>query len=225
MRGIFLRSPGGIQSIFAYESFVNELAAMAGIDPLDMRLRNTHDERDRAALEKVAQMSDWRAMRKAKADKAGPTVKGRGLAMARYGAGESRSALVIDVTVEKATGHVAVDRAFMAFDCGYVVNPDGAMNQVEGGLLQGLSRSLHEQVRFDKKMVTTRNWADYPILTFTEVPEVHVELISRPDLPWASTGEAGTVTTAAAVANAVFDAIGKYPRRIPLAPDYIKTLI
>src|SRR5262249_32187490 len=99
------------------------------------------------------------------------------------------------------------------------------LNQVEGGLLQGISRGLHEQVRFDGKRVTSANWHDYPILTFSDVPEVKLELISHPDLPWSSAGEAGTVATAAALANAVFDATGKHPCRLPLEPDYVKTLL
>jgi CO/xanthine dehydrogenase Mo-binding subunit len=145
--------------------------------------------------------------------------------MARYGAGDSRSALVLDIEVERASGMVRVTQAGMAFDCGLVINPDGLLNQLEGGLLQGLSRALHEEVRFDRKTVISRNWADYPILRFSEVPEVKLELIPQPDLPWSSAGEAGTVATAAALANAFFDATGTRARRLPLAPDYVRSLL
>lgn len=147
------------------------------------------------------------------------------MAMGRYGAGESRSALVVDVEVERASGKIALTRACIAFDCGFVLNPDGLVNQVEGGLLQGLSRALHEQVRFDRKRVTSLDWNDYRILTFAELPEVKTQLIRRPDQAWGSAGEAGTVATAAALANAVFDAVGMHPRCLPLDPDYVKAIM
>jgi CO/xanthine dehydrogenase Mo-binding subunit len=145
--------------------------------------------------------------------------------MARYGAGNTRSSLVADIELERATGNIRVTHAYMAIDCGYVLNPDGALNQVEGGLLQGLSRALHEELSFDRKIVTSESWADYPILRFTEVPEVKIKILHKPDLPWSSLGEAGTVTAAAAVANAVFDAIGKHPRRLPLRADHLRKIM
>jgi CO/xanthine dehydrogenase Mo-binding subunit len=226
LRGIYLRSPGGIQSIFAYESFIDELAVAAGIDPLQFRLDNTADARDRDVLQTVARLSGWQLRTVPKQRSAGAaTLTGRGLAMGRYGAGDSRSAVVIDVEIDRASGKVALTQACIAFDCGLVLNPDGLINQVEGGLLQGLSRALHEEVKFDRKNVTSLNWKDYRILTFAELPEVKTQLIPRPDRPWGSAGEAGTVATAAALANAVFDAIGKHPRRLPLVPDRIKALI
>jgi CO/xanthine dehydrogenase Mo-binding subunit len=145
--------------------------------------------------------------------------------MGRYGAGDSRSAVVVDVEIERASGKVVLKQACIAFDCGFVLNPDGLRNQIEGGLVQGLSRALHEQVTFDRKKITSLNWQDYRILTFAELPDVKTQLIPRPDQPWGSAGEAGTVATAAALANAVFDATGKHPRRLPLVPDYVKTLM
>jgi nicotinate dehydrogenase subunit B len=180
LRGIFLRSPGGTQSVFAYESFIDELAEMSGIDPLEIRLRNTLDGRDQAVLQATAKLAGWQA-RTGPRGRTGPILTGRGLAMARYGAGDSRSALIVDIEVERASGTVRVTHAFMAFDCGLVINPDGLLNQLDGGLLQGLSRALHEQVQFTRKMVTSRNWDDYPIMRFAEVPEVNLELIPQPD--------------------------------------------
>jgi nicotinate dehydrogenase subunit B len=223
LRGIYLRSPGGVQSIFAYESFMDELASAAGIDPLEFRLKNTGDARDRDVLRAAANLSGWqpRIWQKQR----GATLIGRGIAMGRYGAGESRSALVVDIEIERSSGKIALTSACIAFDCGFVLNPDGLINQVEGGLLQGLSRALHEQVIFDRKRVTSLDWNDYRILTFTELPAVKTQLIARPDEPWGSAGEAGTVATAAALANAVFDATGKHPRRLPLDPEYVKALI
>jgi nicotinate dehydrogenase subunit B len=224
LRGIFLRSPGGTQSVFAYESFIDELAEMSGIDPLEIRLRNTLDGRDQAVLKATAKLAGWQARTGAR-DRTGAILAGRGLSMARYGAGDSRSALIVDIEVERSTGTVRVTHAFMAFDCGLVINPDGLLNQLEGGLLQGLSRALHEEVQFDRKTVTSRNWDDYPILRFAEVPEVKLEIIPRPDLPWSSAGEAGTVATAAAMANAFFDATGRRARRLPLSPNYVKSVL
>ena len=223
LRGIYLRSPGGFQSIFAYESFIDELAVAAGIDPLAFRLRNTTDARDRETLEAVARLADWQPRTAPRGS--GAVLTGRGISLARYGAGASRSAVVADVEVERTTGKVRVTRACIAFDCGLVLNPDGLTNQIEGGLLQGISRTLHEQVRFDRRKVTSLDWNGYPILRFSELPEVRTQLISRPDVPWGSAGEAGTVAVASAVTNAVFDAIGRRARRLPLVPDYVKSLM
>src|SRR5260370_29545458 len=120
--------------------------------------------------------------------------------MGRYGAGDSRSALVVDVEIERSSGKIALTKACIGFDCGCVLNPDGLVNQVEGGLLQGLSRALHERVKFDRKRGTSLDWNDYRILTFAELPEVKTQLITRPDEPWGSAGEAGTRATAATLA-------------------------
>jgi nicotinate dehydrogenase subunit B len=225
LRGIYLRSPGGLQSVFAYESFISELAALTGIDPLELRVKNTPDRRDQDVLRAVARMSDWEAGKSAKRDRTGSILTGRGIAMGRYGAGESRSALVVDVEVERRSGRVRVAHVCMAFDCGLVLNPDGLYNQVEGGLVQGISRALHEQVTFDRKNVTSANWLDYPILTFAELPDAKLELIRREDIPWGAAGEAGTVATVAAVANAVADAVGKQPRRLPLNRENVLALL
>jgi nicotinate dehydrogenase subunit B len=225
MRGIYLRSPGGFQSIFAYESFVDELAAAAGMDPLRFRMINSSDARDRVLLETVARLGDWEERRGAKPVQDAAVLRGRGVALGHYGTGDSRSALVLDVGVARATGEVRVTRASIAFDCGLVINPDGLLNQIEGGLLQGLSRARHEEVRFDRKRVTSLDWKSYPILRFDEVPELRTQLISRPDLPWASAGEAGTICSAAALCNAVFDATGKRMRRLPLTPERVKAAL
>jgi CO/xanthine dehydrogenase Mo-binding subunit len=223
LRGIYLRSPGGMQSIFAYESFMSELASTSGVDPLEFRMRNTHDARDRDVLRAVADLSGWQPWTGQR--QSGATLTGRGIAMGRYGAGESRSALVVDIDIERSSGKIALRKACIAFDCGFVLNPDGLVNQVEGGLLQGLSRALHEQVTFDRRRVTSLDWNGYRILRFNELPDVKTQLISRPDEPWGSAGEAGTVATAAALANAVFDATGRHPRRLPLDPEYVRRLI
>src|SRR5262249_25657932 len=200
----------------AYESFMDELAAACGVDPLQFRIDNTPDARDRDVLQAAARLSGWQP-RKSPAGRGdnAATLKGRGLAMGRYGAGESRSALVVEVEIDRASGRIALTHACIAFDCGLVLNPDGLVNQVEGGLLQGLSRALHEEVRFDRGKVTSLDWKDYRILTFAELPEVKTELIPRSDQAWGSAGGAGTVATAAGLAHARFDATRPHPPRPP----------
>jgi nicotinate dehydrogenase subunit B len=177
-------------------------------------------------LRAVADLSGWQPRTGPRqGGQKGAVLAGRGIAMSRYGAGESRSAMVVDIEIERASGKVVLKRVSIAFDCGFVLNPDGLLNQVEGGLLQGLSRALHEQVRFDRKKVTSLDWNKYRILRFGELPEVRTRLIERRDVPWGSAGEAGTVAAAAALANAVFDATGKSPRRLPLVPAFVRQLI
>jgi CO/xanthine dehydrogenase Mo-binding subunit len=132
---------------------------------------------------------------------------------------------VVDVAVERASGRVRVTHAAISFDCGLVINPDGLANQIEGGLLQGLSRALYEEVRIEDGRVASLDWSAYPILKFTDMPEVKTQLIARPDLPWSSAGEAGTVSCAAALCNAVFNATGKRIRRLPLTPERIRAAL
>jgi CO/xanthine dehydrogenase Mo-binding subunit len=224
-RAIYLRAPGGQQSIFAYESIIDELAFAAGIDPLEFRLRNAADDRDRAVLEAARKISDWRPGSSGSRGSKDAVLTGRGVAMARYGAGESRVASVADVEVERASGKVRVKRIFLALDVGLIVNPDGLLNQAEGGLVQGISRSIHEQVMFDREKVTSVDWMGYPILRFSELPDVKVELISRPDQPSSAVGEVGNIATTAVIANALFDALGKRIRHVPFAPEVVKTLL
>jgi nicotinate dehydrogenase subunit B len=225
LRAIYLRAPGGQQSIFAYESIVDELAVAAGIDPLEFRLRNVADDRDRAVLQTVARLSNWRP-RDAAARSSRPAVAtGRGVAMARYGAGESRLAAVADVDVETAIGKISVKNVFMALDIGLIINPDGVLNQAEGGLLQGISRTIHEQVTFDNEKITSVDWAGYPILRFSELPDVKIELLRRSGLPASAVGEVGNVVATAVIANALFDAVGKRFRRVPFVPEVVKAAL
>jgi nicotinate dehydrogenase subunit B len=225
LRHVYLRGPGGLQSNFAYESFIDELAAMGGFDPLEIRLKNSADPRDIELLQAVGRLSGWERRARGARDRASSVLTGRGLALAHYGPGDTRSAAVIDIELERSSGKIRVTKAAIAVDCGLVINPDGLRNQIEGGLIQGISRALHEEVRFDRKAITTSDWVDYPIITFSEIPEVEVELMSRPDLPWSCAGEAGTIPTAAALANAVFDATGKHPRRLPVNPAFVSALL
>jgi CO/xanthine dehydrogenase Mo-binding subunit len=178
LRGIYLRSPGGMQSIFAYESFMDELSKAAGFDPLEFRLKNTRDARDQDVLRAAANLSGWQPRTGQK--QTGEILAGRGIAMGRYGTGESRSALVVDIEIERSSGKIILRRACIAFDCGFVLNPDGLLNQVEGGLLQGLSRALHEQVKFDRKRVTSLDFQEQALrLSLPEAPSVVVNPSKR----------------------------------------------
>jgi CO/xanthine dehydrogenase Mo-binding subunit len=152
----------------------------------------------------------------------GNVKTGRGFAYARYKQAENYVALAMEVTVDTATGKINVRRIACAHDCGLVVNPGALSNQIEGCILQTLSRSLHEEVKFDRSRVTSVDWASYPILTFPEVPTIDVALISHPELPLLGAGEASCVTVAAALANAVFDATGAKLRVAPFIPERVK---
>ena len=202
-----LRALGAHLNVFAIESFMDELAHAAGADPVEFRLRHLADDRARAVVRAAADRAGWRTGAK------GDGTRGSGIGFARYKNIGDYVAVIAEVTVEES---VRVTRVVAAVDCGRVVNPDGVINQAEGGIIQAVSWTLKEQVRFDRTRITTRNWEDYPILTFDEVPEIEVVLADRPEQPWLGVGEGMMGPTAAAVANAVFNAMGVRVRDMPL---------
>jgi CO/xanthine dehydrogenase Mo-binding subunit len=216
LRTSALRTLGGYANVFALESFVDELAAAAGADPVEFRLRHTADARARAVIEAAAQRAGWKPG--ARSDGA----RGRGFAFAKYKNLACYCALAADVEVERATGRVRVTRMTAAVDAGQIVNPDGVRNQIEGGLIQSTSWTLKESVRFDRTRVTTRSWAEYPILRFDEVPEVEVVLLDRPSERFLGVGEGAQGPAAAAIANAIAHATGKRLRALPFTPDRVK---
>lgn len=218
-----LRAPGKIANIFAVESFADELAAAAGMDPVAYRLRGLTDPRAVEVLKRASGMMDWQTRPSPNPYAAeGNVLVGRGMAYVRYKQAENYVALGITVAVNKATGKIAVRRVVCAHDCGLVVNPDGLRNQVEGNILQTLSRTLHEEVTFDKARVTSVDWASYPLLSFPEVPAVQVALIDRPEQPSYGAGEASSAPVAAALANAIFDATGVRLRTVPFTAERVK---
>ncbi len=152
-------------------------------------------------------------------------MKGVAVAFARYENDEAYVAMVAHVAVDEATGAVRVRRMVVAHDCGLIINPDGVRNQVEGNVIQALSRALKEEVRFDAGGQTTMDWEDYPILTFSEAPELEIVLINRPDEPSVGAGEPATVTVAAAVANAVYAATRARLRRVPFTPERVRAAL
>jgi CO/xanthine dehydrogenase Mo-binding subunit len=221
-----LRAPGKIANVFAVESFTDELAAAAGVDPVAFRMRGLTDPRAIDVLKRATEMLGWQARPSPNPHPAPDNVlTGRGVAYARYKQSENYVAMAMEVTVDPASGRIGVRRVTCAHDCGLVVNPDGLRNQIEGSILQTLSRTLHEEVTFDRVHVTSVDWGSYPILTFPEVPTIEVALLDRPALPPFGAGEASTVPVPAALANAVFDATGARLRAVPFTPDRVKAAL
>jgi CO/xanthine dehydrogenase Mo-binding subunit len=217
LRTSSMRTLGGAANTFANESFMDELAAAAQIDPLEFRLRYVTDPRAVAVLQAAAQQSGWGAPL--------PAGEGRGLAFAQYENEVAYVATVAQVHVDTNSGVVRVRRIVTAHDCGLIINPDGLRNQIEGNVLQSLSRALYEEVTFDESHITSIDWDSYPILKFSDVPEVDVVLINHPDQPAVGAGEPATITTAPAIANAIFHATGARVRQIPFTPQRIKTAL
>jgi CO/xanthine dehydrogenase Mo-binding subunit len=207
-----LRSLGAHANVFAIESFMDELAEAAGADPVEFRLRHLKDPRGRAVIEAAAASAGWRNGEK------GDGVRGRGIGFARYKNLAAYAAVLVEVEI---AGEITVKRAWAAIDAGLAVNPDGLINQTEGGIIQSASWTLKEQVRYDRERITTRGWEDYPILTFPEAPQVEVTVVNRPDDPSLGAGEAAQGPTAAAIGNAVYNAIGARLRDMPFTRERV----
>ncbi|WP_424812184.1 molybdopterin cofactor-binding domain-containing protein [Roseococcus sp. YIM B11640] len=205
-----LRGLGALVNVLAIESVMEELAEMAGKDPLDFRLRHCDDPRAAHVLREAAAMSGW-------ADRARlPEGEGLGLAMARYKNAGAWSAVVARVVTGE---RVRCTSLHIACDMGEIINPDGAMNQVEGGALHGVSHALHEAATFGPDRVTSDSWERYPVLRFRDVPRVQVKLIDRPEQPPLGVGETTMAPTMAAIASAIHQALGIWPRRLPFTPE------
>jgi CO/xanthine dehydrogenase Mo-binding subunit len=214
-----LRTLGGFGNVFALESFMDEAAEAAGADPVAFRLKHLTDTRARAVLQAAADKAGWKPGEKSDG------ARGRGIAFARYETTKTYVALVADVVVDRASGMVRVEHVTAAADAGQIINPDGLKNQIEGGIIQGASWTLKEQVAFDKERIISRDWVGYPILTFAEVPAVEVVLIDRPDLPSLGAGEASQGPISAAIANAIRHATGARLRDLPFTPERVKAAI
>jgi len=224
LRASSMRSLGGAENTLANESFMDELAVAAGVDSLEFRLRYLDDPRAREVLQAAAEKAGWQAHPSPLVRQDAP-LQGRGVAFARYENEEALVACIAYVQVDPASGEVRVKRIVLAHDCGLIINPDGLKNQIEGNVIQSLSRALKEEVQFDELRIRSVDWETYPILKFSEVPEVEIVLINRPEQPALGAGEPSTVTTAAAVANAIFDAAGIRLRQIPFTPERVKAAL
>jgi CO/xanthine dehydrogenase Mo-binding subunit len=212
LRNSALRSLGANGNVFAIESFMDEIVQEVGADPFEFRLRHLEDERGRAVLTQVRYLAE-----------AAPAVSapgriGRGIAFAQYKNLSTYAAIVADVSVDTDTGRIRVLRTFAAIDVGQVINPDGVKNQIEGGIVQATSWTLKEQVKFSAGRIESTDWNGYPILRFSEVPEIEIVLIDRPELPFVGAGEAVQGPMAAAIGNALADAVGVRLRDAPLTP-------
>jgi len=215
LRTSALRGLGSVLNAFAIESAMDELAARIGADPVEYRLRQLPDERGRHVLRVVADQAGW-------ATRPSEDSVGWGIGYSRYKGICGYCAVVARV---EAVSEVRVTDLWVAVDAGQVVNPDGLMNQLEGGAIQAASWALREQVTFDARRVTSRDWDAYPILRFGEVPDVHVTLVPRPEEPPLGVGELAGGPVAAALANALADAIGVRVRSLPLTPERIAAVI
>lgn len=213
-----LRSLGAYANVFAVESFMDELALAAGADPVAFRLAHLKDKRARAVIEAAAKAAKWK---KAKSD----GRHGRGFAFARYKNAATYVAVVADIAVDRDTGRLRVLRCCAAADAGEIINPDGLTNQIEGGIVQATSWTLHEAVKYNAHGIVSRDWVGYPILTMPEVPTLKTVLIDHPEEPALGAGEAAQGPAAAAIANAFAHATGKRLRDLPLTPARVKAVL
>jgi nicotinate dehydrogenase subunit B len=225
LRPSWIRSPGRLQNTFANECFVDELAASVGADPLDFRLNYLNDPRGTELLQRLAILAKWEKRPSPQRDIKGNVVTGRGISYVKYDLVRTYVGAVADVEVDRRTGDIVVQRFFVVHDCGQIINPDGVTNQIEGNVIQTVSRTLKEEILFDRSAVTSLHWATYPILTFPEVPDIIIELISRPtEKPW-GVGEPASTVVPSAISNAVFDAIGVRLRSVPFTSAKVMAAI
>src|SRR5712672_1157835 len=229
VRASWLRAVSALPNTFAHESYVDELAAEVGADPIEYRLHYLKDQRGIDLIKEVAARAEWTPRAPYPHQVAeGDVVSGRGFACGLHlhgkfpGSAAAWSAWIADVTVNKTTGDVGVTRVVMGQDAGMVINPDGARHQIQGNVIQSTSRALMEEVSFDSRGVVSREWGAYPIIKFPDVPKIDVLLMLRQDQPPLGIGEASSIPSAAAIANAIFDATGVRFRELPFTPDRIR---
>jgi CO/xanthine dehydrogenase Mo-binding subunit len=215
-----IRAPGKVANLFAVESFTDELAALARTDPVEFRLRGLSDPRGIEVMKRVAALIGWRAHSAAAAK-----GLGQGIAYCHYKNEENYVAMAMEVEVERSSGAIRVRRVACAHDCGLVINPHALRAQIEGNILQTLSRALFEEITFDAARVTSLDWASYPILAFPDAPEILIDLVVRPRLPPLGGGEASAAPVAAALANAVYDATGARLRTAPFLRERVKAAL
>jgi CO/xanthine dehydrogenase Mo-binding subunit len=224
LRNSHLRDPVGPQIHFASESFMDEVAAALNVDAVEFRLRYVIDPRDVAVIKAAAEKAGWQMRPSPRRDQTGDKVSGRGIAYAQRNG--TRVAMIAEVDIDRRSGKIHVRKFTVAHDCGQIINPDGIRMTVEGNIVQGISRTLWEEVKFNTKTVTSVDWLTYPILDITETPEaIDVVLINHPEIAPSGAGEPSSRPIAAAIANAVFDATGVRIRRVPFSPDNVKSAL
>jgi len=221
LRSAHLRDPVGPQVHFASESFMDELAAALSLDPIEFRLRHVKDARDIAVIKATAEKAHWQSRPSPRRDQVGNTVSGRGIAYSQRNG--TRCAIIAEVDIDRASGKIRARKFTVGHDCGQIINPNGLRYTIEGNIVQGVSRTLWEEVKFDGRNVTSIDWMTYPILDITETPEtIDIVLINHPEIAPSGAGEPSIRPVAAAIANAIFDATGVRMRRVPFSPDRVK---
>ncbi|BFO09515.1 xanthine dehydrogenase family protein molybdopterin-binding subunit [Serratia rubidaea] len=229
VRASWMRGVSALPNVFAHESWIDELAYLADDDPIAYRLRYLDDPRALTLIEALKKQAGWRPGRAHRhpAPASQEWVSGRGFAYARYfhskfpGFGAAWAAWVCDLMVSRRTGQIKVKKVFVAHDCGRIVNPAGVRHQVHGNVIQSTSRAIKEFATFDGAGTTSLEWGGYPILRFDELPDVDVQLLDNPDQPPMGAGESASVPSAAAIGNALFDALGVRLREVPFTPERI----
>ncbi|KAF2394974.1 Nicotinate dehydrogenase subunit B [Pseudomonas frederiksbergensis] len=228
VRASWMRGVSALPNTFAHESYIDELAFAAGVDPVEYRLRYLHDERAIDLVKSTAERAAWTPrtapMQTPNEDQ---LLRGRGFAYARYihskfpGFGAAWAAWVADVAIDRTTGDVSVTRVVIGHDSGMMINPAGVQHQIHGNVIQSTSRVLKERVTFEESTVASKEWGGYPILTFPEVPQIDVLMMPRQDQPPMGAGESASVPSAAAIANAIYDATGIRFRELPITPERV----
>jgi CO/xanthine dehydrogenase Mo-binding subunit len=218
-----LRSPSRLQNTFAHECFIDEVAASVGADPVAYRLRHLRDPRLREVVSAAAKTANWEARRSPKPGRQTGIARGRGISCVLYEGDNGYGAIVAEVDVDQDTGQITVTRCVCAVDCGPISNPDGLRNQLEGGIVQGISRTLREQVTWDAERITSVDWRTYrPWYLGDPVPVIETVLLDRTAVRADGAGETSVTITAAAIGNAVFDATGVRLREVPFTPERVK---
>jgi nicotinate dehydrogenase subunit B len=225
LRAAPIRSPGKPANCFAVESFVDELAAAARLDPVEFRLRGLKNPRGIEVIRRMATAMQWQPRPSPHGNARAPLARGRGMAYVHYKHTETYVAMGMEVIVDRAKGSIKVEEVVCAHDCGQIINPDGVRAQVEGSILQTLSRVLMEEVKFDRARVTSTDWSSYPILTFSAAPSIRIDLSDRPSEPPLGAGEAACTPVGAALANAVHDATGVRLRTVPFTSERVRTAL
>jgi len=222
LRTSYLRAPGDMARCFASESFMDEIASDLGVDPVQFRLRYLgENKRGTDVLLAVAKKAGWQERSSPGPTSTGSKATGRGVAL--FDRANTICSAVAEVEVDKSSGKVTVKRVIMSHDCGLIINPDGLKNQIEGNIIQSVSRALLEEVKFDSTGIKSLDWSSYPILRFSDIPEIDIVLINRPEMPALGGGEPSTGPVAAAIGNAIFDAVGVRLREAPFTPERVVT--
>jgi len=215
-----LRAPGDLARVFASECTIDEIAADQHVDPVQFRLRYlTSDQRISNILMATAKQAGWTDRAAPAPTSTGTKALGRGVAVANRA--NTMIAAIAEIEVDKSTGDVTVKKITLGHDCGLIVNPDGLRNQIEGNVLQAVSRALLEEVKFDSTGQKNLDWDSYPVIRFEQVPEVDIVLIDQKNMQPLGGGEPSIVPVTAAIANAIFDATGVRLRRAPFTPQRV----